>query len=51
MIVYGETAVAMRESFDWFWDSPKTVPVQYLRDVAAELLANEPGQLQPYVPP
>ena len=51
VIVYGETAVAMRESFDWFWDSPKTVPVQYLRDVAAELLANEPGQLRPYVPP
>ena len=51
VVVYGETAVAMRESFDWFWDSPKTVPVQYLRDVAAELLSNEPGQLRPYIPP
>ncbi len=51
VVVYGQTAVAMRESFDWFWDSPKTVPVQYLRDVAAELLADEPGLMQPYAPP
>ena len=38
-------------SVDWFWESPKTVPVQHLRDVAAELLQNEPGQLAAYEPP
>ena len=51
VVVFGETALAMRESFDWFWDSPKTVPVQHLRDVAAELLAKEPEQLAPYRAP
>jgi len=49
--VYGRTAVEMRESFDWFWNHPKTVPVQHLRDVAAELLSGEPGPLQPYAVP
>jgi phosphatidylserine/phosphatidylglycerophosphate/cardiolipin synthase-like enzyme len=51
VIVFGAAATEMRASFDWFWDSPKTVPVQHLRDVAAELLAREPGQLAPYRPP
>ena len=51
VVVYGETAVGMRESFDWFWESPKTVPVQHLRDVAAELLSSEPAQLAPYTAP
>ncbi len=49
--VYGATAVAMRESFEWFWDSPETVPVQHLRDVARELLAHPPAALGPHVPP
>ncbi len=39
VVVFGSEAVAMRESFDWFWESPKTVPVQHLRDVASELLS------------
>lgn len=51
VIVFGSAASEMHESFDWFWNSPKTVPVQYLRDVAAELLAAEPGDLPPYEPP
>ena len=51
VVVFGKTALAMRESFDWFWESPKTLPVQHLRDVAAELLAEEPEQLGPYTPP
>jgi len=50
VIVYGEESVAMRRSFDWFWDSPKTVPVQYLRDVASKLLKTEPQKLAPYEP-
>ena len=49
--VYGPAAREMRESFEWFWTSPKTVPVQHLRDVAAELLGNEPAPLPPYTPP
>lgn len=51
VVVYGSAAESMLESFDWFWESPKTVPVQYLRDVAAELLAEAPGQLAPYEAP
>ena len=51
VIVFGAEAIPMRESFDWFWESPKTVPVQHLRDVAAELLRHEPGQLAPYQAP
>ena len=50
VIVYGPTAVEMRESFDWFWQSPKTVPVQHLRDVASELLSKPPEPLLPFVP-
>ena len=50
LVVYGGTAREMRESFDWFWDDPQTVPVQHLRDVAAELLNGEPAQLEPYQP-
>ena len=44
--VFGEAVREMRESFDWFWEGPKTVPVQHLRDVAAELLdTDEPVRL------
>ena len=50
VVVFGETAREMRESFDWFWDGPKTIPVQHLRDVAAELLNGEPATLQPFQP-
>ena len=38
VLVFGAVATEMRESFDWFWESPKTVPVQHLRDVAAEVV-------------
>jgi phosphatidylserine/phosphatidylglycerophosphate/cardiolipin synthase-like enzyme len=48
--VFGETAREMRESFDWFWNGPKTVPVQHLRDVAAELLDGAPAKLEPFQP-
>lgn len=50
VIVFGGESLAMRRSFDWFWDSPKTVPVQYLRDVARKLLKSEPDKLPPYTP-
>jgi putative cardiolipin synthase len=50
VVVFGETAREMRESFDWFWDGPKTIPVQHLRDVAAELLNGTPATLQPFQP-
>ena len=49
--VFGTTVREMRESFEWFWDNPKTIPVQHLRDVAAELLQNPPTDLEPYDPP
>jgi phosphatidylserine/phosphatidylglycerophosphate/cardiolipin synthase-like enzyme len=51
VLVYGATAQEMRESFDWFWDGPKTIPVQHLRDVASELLSNPPSTLGEYHPP
>ena len=51
VVVFGPAVEAMDESFRWFWDSPRTVPVQHLRDVADELLANEPGRLAPYAAP
>jgi len=51
VIVFGREAASMRESFDWFWDSPKTVPVQHLRDVAGELLAGTSMPSADYVAP
>ena len=51
VLVFGATALEMRHSMDWFWDSPKTVPVQHLRDVAAELLQSEPDRLGEYSAP
>jgi phosphatidylserine/phosphatidylglycerophosphate/cardiolipin synthase-like enzyme len=50
-LVFGSTAREMRESFDWFWDGPKTVPVQHLRDVAKVLLKQQPDSLDEYHPP
>ena len=50
VLVYGPTAREMRESFDWFWDGPKTIPVQHLRDVAAELLSDGATALGPFQP-
>lgn len=39
--VFGRIPRQMRESFDWFWEGPQTVPVQHLRDVAAEILSDD----------
>ncbi len=50
VLVFGSTAREMRESFDWFWNGPKTIPVQHLRDVAEELLTNGSGKLEPFQP-
>ena len=49
--VFGPTVAEMSESFEWFWEHRKTVPVQHLRDVAAELLDDPPARLEPYQPP
>ena len=49
--VFGPTIWEMGESFEWFWVHRKTVPVQHLRDVAAELLNDPPAGLEPYQPP
>jgi cardiolipin synthase C len=49
--VYGPSVAEMRASFEWFWSSPETVPVQYLRDVARELLDSPPAPPEPYVAP
>jgi len=49
--VFGPTVREMSESFEWFWVNRKTVPVQHLRDVAAELLDGPPSELEPYQPP
>jgi putative cardiolipin synthase len=46
--VFGQTAREMRESFDWFWSGPKTIPVQHLRDVAAVLLNGGDVELPPF---
>ena len=50
VLVYGSSVPEMRESFDWFWESPKTIPVQHLRDVAAELLNGNPAELGEFDP-
>jgi phosphatidylserine/phosphatidylglycerophosphate/cardiolipin synthase-like enzyme len=48
IMVYGRLAQEMRESFDWFWNYRKSVPVQHLRDVAGELLNGGSFELEPY---
>ena len=50
VLVYGLSVPEMRESFDWFWESPKTIPVQHLRDVAAELLNGKQTELGEFHP-
>jgi putative cardiolipin synthase len=49
--VFGPEVGAMAESFEWFWNAPKTEPVQHLRDVASELLNNGATRRAPYSPP
>ena len=51
VLVFGNTAEDMQHSFEPFWSSPKSVPVQHLRDVAKELLSGSPRELPPYTPP
>jgi phosphatidylserine/phosphatidylglycerophosphate/cardiolipin synthase-like enzyme len=48
VLVYGSVAREMRESFDWFWEYQKSIPVQHLRDVADELLNGGAFELKPY---
>ncbi len=48
LLVYGRVAREMRDSFDWFWEYRKSIPVQHLRDVAKELLHGESQALEPY---
>jgi putative cardiolipin synthase len=50
ILVYGRIAEEMRESFDWFWEYEKSVPVQHLRDVANELLNGREFTLEPFQP-
>ncbi len=50
VVVYGSTVKQMEQSFDMFWDGPKSVPVQHLRDVAKELLSESDPGLGPYQP-
>lgn len=50
VLVFGSTAREMRESFDWFWNARKTIPVQHLRDVAEVLLDSPPEALEPFQP-
>lgn len=48
VLVYGPVARDMRESFDWFWEYRKSIPVQHLRDVANELLNGGNYDFKPY---
>jgi len=51
VVVYGTTVKQMEQSFDLFWNGPRSVPVQHLRDVAKELLSESESSLEPYQPP
>jgi phosphatidylserine/phosphatidylglycerophosphate/cardiolipin synthase-like enzyme len=46
--VYGPKSVDMQESFELFWNSPKSIEVQHLRDVAKRLLSSPPGSLESF---
>ena len=49
--IYGPTSIEVRESFDLFWNGKKSIPVQHLRDVAKQLLANNIDDANSYQPP
>jgi len=49
--VFGPAVTEMGQSFEWFWNSPKTVPVQHLRDVAGKLLNGDAAELNAWSPP
>jgi len=49
--VFGPSVAAMSESFEWFWNYYKTIPVQHLRDVASEVLDEPPNELKHYEAP
>jgi phosphatidylserine/phosphatidylglycerophosphate/cardiolipin synthase-like enzyme len=49
--VFGRVAEEMRHSFDAFWESPITVPVEHLRDVAEVLLNGGVEPLNAFEPP
>jgi cardiolipin synthase C len=51
VVVFGATVAVMERSFDLFWNGPKSVPVQHLRDVAKVLLDGADTTLEPYQPP
>lgn len=51
VLVLGPETEEMDASFESFWLSPKTVPVQHLRDVARELLREGAVALPGYSPP
>jgi len=49
--IFGPTGAEMAAFFNLYWDGPKSVPVQHLRDVAKELLNGDSSPLPPYQPP
>jgi phosphatidylserine/phosphatidylglycerophosphate/cardiolipin synthase-like enzyme len=51
VVVYGSTVQEMEQSFELFWNGPRSVPAQHLRDVARVLLNDGENQVQPYQPP
>lgn len=51
VLVLGPELQEMDASFESFWLSPKTVPVQHLRDVARELLRDGAAAPPAYRPP
>jgi putative cardiolipin synthase len=51
IVVFGPVVEEMRTSFDAFWESPTTVPVEHLRDVADVLLNSVVEPLQAFEPP
>jgi len=48
--VYGAAVGDMLESFEQFWDSPRSVAVQHLRDIAGRLLKTGPAPLVEFEP-
>ena len=50
ILVFGRVSAEMEESFKWFWEDIKSVPVQHLRDVADEMLNGGTYDLEPFQP-